>query len=74
VEGADRPEPSAVNPMPGVLGSDSSILEDMGDVGHGGALLSDDAEARDGSRHHPTGTSVLELSEDEAESRPSSMF
>jgi hypothetical protein len=24
VEGADRPEPSAVNPMPGVLGGDSS--------------------------------------------------
>jgi hypothetical protein len=74
VEGANRPKPSAVNPMPGVLGGDSSSSEDAGDAGHGGALPSDDAEARDGSRLHPVSTFVLEVSEDEAESWPPSAF
>jgi hypothetical protein len=74
VEGVDRPEPSAVNPMPGVLGGDSSRSEDAGDAGHEGAHPSNDTEARDGSRCHPAGASILEVSKDEDESQPPSMF
>jgi hypothetical protein len=65
----DHLEPSAANPMPGVLGGDSSSLEDAGDVRSEGALPSDDAEAGNGS-HRPTDTLVLEVSEDKAESQP----
>jgi hypothetical protein len=68
VEGADPPEPSAVNPMPAVLGGDSSSSEDAGGAVHGGAPPLNDAKARDGSRRHPAGSSILEVSEDEAES------
>jgi hypothetical protein len=74
VEGADRTEPSAVNPMPGMLGGDSSSLEDVGDMGRGGSLPSDDAKAKDRSHCRPTGASVLEVSKDEAESQPPSAF
>jgi hypothetical protein len=68
-EGVDHPEPSAAIPMPGVLGGDSSSSKDMGNAGCGGALPSDDAEARNRSRHHPVDTIVLEVSKDEAESQ-----
>jgi hypothetical protein len=63
-----------LNPMPGVLGSDSSSSEDVGDAGRGGALPSDDAEVGDESRCHPMVASILEVSEDEAESQHPSVF
>jgi hypothetical protein len=74
VEGTDPPEPSAINPMPVVLGGDSSSLKDDGGVVHGGAPPLNDAEARDGSRRRPVGSSILEVSKDEAESQPPSVF
>jgi hypothetical protein len=70
----DRPEPSAANLMPSVLGGDSSSSEDTGDVGLGGDLPSDNAEARNGSHDRPADTMVLEVSEDESESQPPSTF
>jgi hypothetical protein len=70
VEGVDHPEPSAAIPMPGVLGGDSSSSKDVGNAGRRGALPSNDVEARNRSRCHPTDTTVLEVSEDEVESQP----
>jgi hypothetical protein len=70
----DHPEPYAINPMPAVLGADSSSSKDTGDVGHGGALPSDDAEAGNGSHRRPAETLVLDVSKDEAESQPPSTF
>jgi hypothetical protein len=74
VEGMDHLEPYAINPMPAVLGADSSSSEDAGDVGRGGALPTDDVEAGNESHRRPAETSVLDVSKDEAESQPPSMF
>jgi hypothetical protein len=63
VEGADPPEPSAINPMPAVLGGDSSSSEDAGGVVHGGASP---PRVGDGSRR-PACSSIFEVLEDEAE-------
>jgi hypothetical protein len=73
-EDMDRSKPSIANPMPSVLGGDSSSSKDVGDAGHGGALPSDDAEVKNGSRRRPADTIVLEVSEDEVESQLPSAF
>jgi hypothetical protein len=67
VEGVDPPEPST-NPMPSVLGGDSSSSEDARGAVREGAPPLNDAEAGDGSRYCPMGSSILEVLEDEAES------
>jgi hypothetical protein len=71
VKGADPPEPSAVNPMPAVLGGNSSSSEDAGGAVRGGASP---ARAGDGSHCRPAYSSILEVPEDEAESQPPSVF
>jgi hypothetical protein len=45
-EVVDQPEPSAANPMPCVLGGDSSSSEGVEDAGRGGVPPTGDAEAR----------------------------
>jgi hypothetical protein len=72
--GEDHPEPSAANPLPGVLGGDSSSSDEAGDAGHRGAHPSDGAEAGGASRRHPMDVEVLEVSEDEVDSQPPAMF
>jgi hypothetical protein len=72
--GLDHPEPSAANPMTGVLGDDSSGSEGEKGAGHGGALPTEDAGAGNTSRHHVMEALVLEVSEDEAVSRSPMVF
>jgi hypothetical protein len=45
VEVVDQPEPSAANPMPGVLGGDSSSSKGAEEARHGGVPPTGDAEA-----------------------------
>lgn len=73
-EGVDRPKPSAANPMPGVLGGDSTSSDGAEDAGPGGALPSKDVEAGHASRRLLVDIEVLELSEDEVDSQPPAAF
>jgi hypothetical protein len=70
----DRPEPFAANPMPDVLGDDSSGSEGDDDAGHGGAALSRDVEAENVGCHRPADGTALEVSDDETGSLSPSVF
>lgn len=65
LEGVERPEPSAANPMPAVMGGDSSS-DEAEDAGHGVAAPPKDAETEGASRRRPATAEVEEQSEDEA--------
>jgi hypothetical protein len=69
----DRPKPSAANPMPSVLGDDSSGSEGtaMRDVEE---LLHPDAVARNVGCHRPTDGTALEVSDDETGWQSPSVF
>jgi hypothetical protein len=68
VAGEDHAKPSAANPLPSVLGGDSSSSGKAGDARCEGAHPLDDVEARDASCRCPVDVEVLEVSKDEVES------
>lgn len=72
-EGMGRPGPLVANPMPNVLGGDSSS-NDEEVVGHGVSALLKDAEAEDASHRCPATMEVEDASEDEAKSQPPTEF
>jgi hypothetical protein len=67
-------EPSVADPMPAMLGGDSSSSSDTEDAGHEGALPSMDAEARVMVCRRLVNIEVEEVSEDEADSQPLVVF
>lgn len=66
-----QPEPSAVNPLPGVFGGDSSNSEGAEDARRRGAPPTGDARAWVASQRRPATVEVEDVSEDEVDSRPS---
>jgi hypothetical protein len=70
VEAADQPEPSAANPMPGVVSGDSSNSEGVEDAERGGVPPTGDAEAVGASQRWPATIEVEDVSDDEADSQP----
>jgi hypothetical protein len=72
--GVDRPEPSTVNLMPGVLGDDSSSSEGEKGANHVGALPTEDASAGNTCHRYAADALVLEVFEDEAVSRSPVIF
>jgi hypothetical protein len=64
--GGPTAEPSAMAPMPGVLGDESSDLDGK-DVGGGNASPSEDREADSADLRCPVVAPTMEVSEDEVE-------
>ena len=68
--GGNTAKPSAMVPMPGILGDDSSDSEGEG-LRARDASPPRNARARVASLRHPVATRAIEVSEDEAEAQSS---
>lgn len=73
-EAIEQLEPSAANPMPGVLGDDSSNSGEAKDAEHRDGPPKEGAKAKDASQRRPATVKVEDMSEDEADLPPLCAF